>query len=68
MLPDERLVLRQEKSRPILDQFHQWLTTNRDKAAFCNREKEFLVCLYAAGRGFFGRSFLFNFNRPVSWS
>jgi transposase len=29
--PDDRLLLRQEKSRPILDQFHAWLTYNRDR-------------------------------------
>ena len=29
--PDERLALRQEKSRPILDRFYQWLTVNRDR-------------------------------------
>ena len=28
---DARLALRQEKSRPILDRFHQWLTVNRDR-------------------------------------
>ena len=27
----DRLALRQEKSRPILDRFYQWLTINRDK-------------------------------------
>ena len=31
MSPNERLALRNEKSRPILNQFHQWLTVNRDR-------------------------------------
>jgi len=31
LTPDDRKALRQEKSRPILDQFHIWLTHNRDR-------------------------------------
>ena len=31
LTPDSRYNLRQEKSRPILEQFHLWLTVNRDK-------------------------------------
>jgi len=30
MSPDERLAIREAKSRPILEKFHQWLLTNRD--------------------------------------
>lgn len=31
LTPDDRKALRQEKSRPILNQFHIWLTHNRDR-------------------------------------
>ena len=31
MSPDERWALRQKHSRPILEAFHQWLLTNRDR-------------------------------------
>ena len=31
MSPEDRFTLRQEKSRPILDRFHHWLTVNQAK-------------------------------------
>lgn len=31
LTPDQRLALRQSKSRPILDAFYQWLLTHRDR-------------------------------------
>ena len=61
MSPEARLSLRQEKRRPILDQFHHWLTVNQART-FVIARKNFLFACTPQGADSLGAQVTFSDN------